>query len=169
MVANLSASKSGWEERWEEFSSWAEKGQILRKQLLGLVDEDTRSFNAIMQAFQLPKGNEKEISARKQAIQDATRYAIEVPVKVMELSLESMQIMKAMAEKGNQNSITDAGVGALCALTGVSGAFMNVKINCASYNDKAFTAAVIEKGNSIEQRARQMEKEVMELITKAVG
>jgi glutamate formiminotransferase / formiminotetrahydrofolate cyclodeaminase len=169
MVANLSASKGGWEDRWEEFSAWAEKGQHLRKQLLALVDEDTRSFNAIMQAFQLPKGNEKEVAQRKQAIQEATKYAIEVPFKVMELSLESMHILQAMVEKGNPNSITDAGVGALCARTAVAGAFMNVKINCSSYNDKAFNAEIIEKGKQIETKALAIENAIIVQINKAIG
>jgi len=122
MVANLSAVKKGWEDRWEEFSDWAVQGQQLRKELLSLVDEDTRSFNAIMNAFQLPKGNEVETAARKKAIQDATRYAIEVPFRVMERALDSMEILQAMVEKGNPNSITDAGVGVLCARVAVTGA-----------------------------------------------
>lgn len=168
MVANLSAVKKGWEDRWEEFSGWAEKGQQLRKELIALVDEDTRSFNAIMNAFQLPKGNDNETALRKQAIQDATRYAIEVPFKVMERSLQSMEIIKAMAEKGNPNSITDAGVGIMCARTAVSGAFLNVKINAASYNDKNFTGDLLSKGAEIEQKALIIEKEVLELINKTI-
>ena len=169
MVANLSASKKGWEDRWKTFSEFAEKGQALRKQLLDLVDEDTRSFNAIMQAFQLPKSNDQEKSARKNAIQEATRYAIEVPFKVMELSLESMRIIKAMAEQGNQNSITDAGVGALCARSAVSGAFMNVRINCGSYDDKAFVASIVEKGRTIEQEAKSIESDILMLTEKALA
>jgi glutamate formiminotransferase/formiminotetrahydrofolate cyclodeaminase len=169
MVANLSASKKGWEDQWKTFSEFAEKGQALRKQLLNLVDEDTRSFNAIMQAFQLPKSNDQEKSARKNAIQEATRYAIEVPFKVMELSLESMRIIKAMAEQGNQNSITDAGVGALCARTAVTGAFMNVRINCGSYDDKAFVASIIEKGRAIEKEAKSIESDILILTEKALA
>ncbi|MFZ9942408.1 MAG: glutamate formimidoyltransferase [Bacteroidia bacterium] len=169
MVANLSASKKGWEDRWKTFSEFAEKGQALRKQLLDLVDEDTRSFNAIMQAFQLPKSNDQEKSARKNAIQEATRYAIEVPFKVMELSLESMRIIKAMAEQGNQNSITDAGVGALCPRSAVSGAFMNVRINCGSYDDKAFVASIVEKGRTIEQEAKSIESDILMLTEKALA
>ncbi|MDQ3050569.1 MAG: glutamate formimidoyltransferase [Bacteroidota bacterium] len=168
MVANLSAVKKGWEDRWEEFSVWAGKGQQLRKDLLDLVDEDTRSFNAIMAAFQLPKGNEKETALRKQSIQDATRYAIEVPFKVMERSLQSMEIIQAMAQKGNPNSITDAGVGILCARTAVSGAFLNVKINSASCNDKDFTSEILAKGTEIEQKALSIEKEVLDLINKTI-
>lgn len=168
MVANLSAAKKGWEDRWEEFSEWAVKGQQLRKELLMLVDEDTRSFNGIMNAFQLPKSTEQESAARKQAIQDATKYAIEVPFKVMEKSLESMEIIKAMAEKGNPNSITDAGVGALCARAAVTGALLNVKINASSYNDKAFTSEKIRVGTEMEKQAVAIEQAVLELINKTI-
>ena len=168
MVANLSAVKKGWEERWEEFSDWADKGQQLRKELVSLVDEDTRSFNAIMNAFQLPKGNDSETAIRKQAIQDATKYAIEVPFKVMEKSLQSMEIIKAMAEKGNQNSITDAGVGIMCARVAVSGAYLNVRINAASYNDKTYTADVLSKGAELEKKAIAIEQNVIELINKVI-
>jgi len=164
MVANLSSSKKGWEDRWEEFSNWAVKGQKLRKELLALVDEDTRSFNAIMDAFQLPKGNEAEVAARKNAIQAATKYAIEVPFKVMQLSLESMEIIKAMAEKGNPNSVSDAGVGALCARTAVSGAFLNVRINGATYNDKKFVDEMVAKGSEIEKKALELEAEVIKIV-----
>jgi glutamate formiminotransferase/formiminotetrahydrofolate cyclodeaminase len=168
MVANLSAVKKGWEDRWEEFSEWALKGQQLRKELLLLVDEDTRSFNAIMNAFQLPKATDQETAARKQAIQDATKYAIEVPFKVMEKSLESLEIIQAMAEKGNPNSITDAGVGALCARVAVSGALLNVKINASSYNDKAFTSEKINNGTEMEKKAIAIEQAVLDLINKTI-
>ncbi len=168
MVANLSASKKGWEGRWEEFSDWAVKGQQLRKELLSLVDEDTRSFNAIMQAFGLPKGNETEITIRRQAIQAATRYAIEVPYRVMQKTLESMEIILTMVEKGNPNSITDAGVGIMCARTAITGAYMNVRINATSYDDKKFTGELIASGAEMEKKAGAMEKTAMELIGKAI-
>ena len=116
MVANLSAHKRGWDERWSEFSDWAEKGQQLKDQLLALVDEDTNAFNAIMSAFRLPKGTDDEKAARHAAIQAATQHAIDVPFKVMQLSLDTFDIIKAMAEIGNPNSVTDAGVGALLSL-----------------------------------------------------
>ena len=145
------------------------KGQDLRKRLLDMVDEDTRSFNAIMAAFQLPKDSNTEKAERKKAIQEATKYAIEIPFRVMELSLESLRITKSMAELGNPNSITDAGVGALCARTALSGAFMNVKINCSSYDDKAFTESIIKKGVALEKEALELEKTVLELISKAIG
>ncbi|MFM2156283.1 MAG: hypothetical protein RL516_1032 [Bacteroidota bacterium] len=169
MVANLSASKKGWEDRWEEFSKWAEKGQAYKKQLLDLVDEDTRSFNAIMNGFSLPKGTDEEKAIRKQAIQDATKYAIEVPLKVMEVSLATMEVMKAMVEIGNPNSITDAGVGALCARTAVMGAHMNVKINTGSYDDKTFVADILKKAAAIEEQAVMLEGEIVGLVNKAIG
>jgi glutamate formiminotransferase/formiminotetrahydrofolate cyclodeaminase len=169
MVANLSASKKGWEDRWEEFSNWAEKGQAYKKQLLDLVDEDTRSFNAIMNGFSLPKGTDEEKAIRKQAIQDATKYAIEVPLKVMEVSLATMEVMKAMVEIGNPNSITDAGVGALCARTAVMGAHMNVKINTGSYDDKTFVADILMKAVAIEEQAVMLEGEIVGLVNKAIG
>ncbi|MBK9423526.1 MAG: glutamate formimidoyltransferase [Bacteroidetes bacterium] len=164
MVANLSSSKKGWEDQWESFSNVAEKGQQFRKQLLFMVDEDTRSFNKIMDAFQLPKGTPDEIAARKQAIQTATKYAIEVPFKVMELCVEAMEIIKAMAEKGNPASASDAGVGAMCARTAVSGAFLNVRINCGSYNDKGFVADMIAKGTVIENKALDLEKATLAAV-----
>jgi glutamate formiminotransferase/formiminotetrahydrofolate cyclodeaminase len=169
MVANLSASKKGWEDRWEEFSKWAEKGQAYKKQLLDLVDEDTRSFNAIMNGFALPKGTDEEKAIRKQAIQDATKYAIEVPLKVMEVSLATIEVMKAMVEIGNPNSITDAGVGALCARTAVMGAHMNVKINTGSYDDKTFVADILKKAAAIEEQAVKLEGEIVGLVNKAIG
>ncbi len=164
MVANLSSSKKGWEDQWESFSDSAEKGQHFRKQLLFMVDEDTRSFNKIMDAFQLPKGTPDEIAARKQAIQTATKYAIEVPFKVMELCVEAMEIIKAMAEKGNPASASDAGVGAMCARTAVSGAFLNVRINCGSYNDKSFVSDMIAKGTIIENKALELEKATLAAV-----
>jgi glutamate formiminotransferase/formiminotetrahydrofolate cyclodeaminase len=150
MVANLSSHKKGWDERWEEFSVWAEKGQKIKDELTKLVDLDTASFNKIMSAFGLPKGTDEEKTARKQAIQDATKYAIEVPFKVMQLSYDSLSIIKAMAEIGNPNSVSDAGVGALCARSAVMGAFMNVRINASGYDDKAFVNDIIAKGKDIE-------------------
>jgi glutamate formiminotransferase/formiminotetrahydrofolate cyclodeaminase len=136
MVANLSAHKAGWDDRWEEFSHWADKGKDYMDQLVKLVDEDTNAFNKIMDAFGLPKGTDAEKAARKQAIQDATLYAIEIPYKVMEISYQSMEVMKAMAEIGNPNSVSDAGVGALAARSAVMGAYLNVKINAEGLDKK---------------------------------
>lgn len=164
MVANLSAHKRGWDDRWEEFSNWAEKGMLYQKQLLALVDEDTNAFNKIMDAFSLPKGSDVEKTTRKQAIQDATTYATEVPLKVVEIAYKSMEVMKAMAEIGNPNSVTDAGVGALCARTAVRGALLNVKINAGGLEDKSFANEIISKGDAIAQKALDLENEIMKLV-----
>lgn len=164
MVANLSSHKRGWDDRWQEFSDWAAKGQALKDQLIKLVDEDTKAFNAIMSAFALPKGNDAEKAARKQAVQDATKYAIEVPYKVMELSLESMAVIKAMAEIGNPNSVTDAGVGALCARTAVLGAFLNVKVNASGLDDKTFANAVVQRGDALVAEANMLEQEIWAVV-----
>ncbi|MDB5284389.1 MAG: ftcD [Bacteroidota bacterium] len=164
MVANLSAHKKGWDERWKEFSHWAEKGQVLKDQLLKLVDEDTKAFNKIMDAFGLPKSSDAEKTLRKKAIQEATKYAIEIPFTVMELSLSSMDIIKAMAETGNPNSVSDAGVGALCARTAVYGAFLNVKINAAGFEDKTYVEEKLKTGKSILDKAMSMEKEILNIV-----
>jgi glutamate formiminotransferase/formiminotetrahydrofolate cyclodeaminase len=161
MVANLSAHKRGWDERWEEFSNWAEKGMKLQEEMLKLVDEDTKAFNRIMDAFGLPKGSEEEKKLRAQAISEATRGAIEVPFQVMQIALNSMQLMKAMAEKGNPNSVTDATVGALCARTAVEGAFLNVRVNCKGFEDASFVNEKIAAGSQILHSARDLEKQVL--------
>ncbi len=164
MVANLSSHKAGWDEKWEEFSIWAEKGQQLKDELLHLVDEDTVSFNKIMDAFGLPKSNDEEKKARKQAIQDATIYATEIPFKTMQKAFEGFDICKAMAEVGNPNSVTDAGVGALCCRSAVMGAFLNVKINAAGLEDKEFAQNIISKGKEIELKTIALEKEILEIV-----
>ena len=146
------------------FSDWAEKGQVLKDELIRLVDEDTNAFNRIMDAFGLPKGSEQEKAARTEAIQEATRYAIEIPFRVMKKSFETMEILKAMAETGNPNSVSDAGVGALAARSAVMGAFLNVKINAAGLNDKAFVASVIAEGTEIERNAKLMEEQILEIV-----
>lgn len=164
MVANLSSHKPGWDERWEEFSDWAEKGQKIKDELLALVDEDTNAFNKIMNAFGLPKNSDQEKAIRTQAIQEATRYAIEVPYKTMEKALASFEIIKAMAEVGNPNSVTDAGVGALCARSAVMGAFLNVKINACGLKDKDFVADIISKGEEILKKAIAEEESVLKIV-----
>lgn len=166
MVANLSSHKRGWDDRWEEFSKWAEKGIFYQDQLLELVDEDTFAFNRIMEAFRLPKSNNAEVKIRKKAIQEATKYAILTPFKVMETSYKSMEIMKVMAEIGNPNSVTDAGVGALCARTAVIGAFLNVKINCSDCEDKKFVKDILEKGDKLVEKACSLEDKIIK-ITKS--
>jgi glutamate formiminotransferase/formiminotetrahydrofolate cyclodeaminase len=169
MVANLSSHKKGWDNRWEEFSDWAEKGEALRRELLRLVDADTRAFNGIMNAFGLPKGTEAEKTARKAAIQQATRYAIEVPLQVMEAAAKAMPIARAMAETGNPNSVSDAGVGALCIRSAVMGAFMNVRINAAGYDDAEWVKDILAKGSALEESVIQEEAEVIRIVNEKIG
>ncbi len=169
MVANLSSHKPGWDERWKEFSDWADKGQYYKNELLKLVDADTKAFNQIMSAFGLSKSTDEEKKVRTQAIQEATKFAIEVPFKVMNLAYESMNVIKAMAEVGNPNSISDAGVGALCARSAVMGAFMNVRINASSYNDKNFVADIVVKGKEIENKTIELEKEILKIVNEKIS
>jgi len=169
MVANLSSHKKGWDERWQEFSDWAEEGEKLKSKLVNLVDADTAAFNGIMQAFGLPKGNDAEKATRKQAIQEATKYAIEIPFTVMETAYASMEIIKAMAATGNPNSVSDAGVGALCARSAVMGAFMNVRINAAGYDDKVYVNDIVAKGKEIEDKAIALEGEILRVVNEKIG
>ncbi len=168
MVANLSSHKKGWDDRWEEFSSWAEKGEAFKAKLLQLVDADTAAFNGIMQAFALPKATAEEKAARTQAIQAATRQAIEIPHEVMEAAYNSMEVIKAMVQLGNPNSVTDAGVGALCARAAVMGAFMNVRINAAGYNDKTFIDAIMTRSLDIQNRTIALEAEILKLVDEKI-
>ena len=169
MVANLSSHKKGWDNRWQEFSIWAEKGQSLKDQLINLVDADTKAFNEIMSAFNLPKSTDEEKKKRTQFIQEATKYAIEVPFKVMQLSFESMDLIKTMAIEGNPNSVSDAGVGALCARSAVIGAFMNVRINASGLDDKKFVDEIISKGKLIEKQTIAAETEILSLVNEKIG
>lgn len=164
MVANLSSHKRGWDERWEEFSEWAAKGQAIKDKLLWLVDEDTSAFNKIMGAFQLPKGSEEEKSSRSQAIQAATKYAIEIPFSVMETSFASFDLLKNMAAIGNPNSVSDAGVGALCARSAVLGAYLNVKINVADLKDEDFKKDILAKAAKIAANAQKAEAEILAIV-----
>lgn len=168
MVANLSSHKAGWDDRWEEFSDWAVKGQAIKNDLLALVDEDTNAFNKVMDAFGLPKGTDEEKAVRSNAIQEATKYATEVPFRTMERAFDAFEVIKAMAETGNPNSVTDAGVGALCARSAVIGAFLNVKINAAGLKDKNFASEILQKGAEIEQKAIQLEIEIMEIVNNKI-
>jgi glutamate formiminotransferase/formiminotetrahydrofolate cyclodeaminase len=169
MVANLSSHKRGWDDRWEEFSDWAEKGQAIQNELLDLVDEDTAAFNAIMQAFGMPKDKPEEMEARKKAIADATRNAAEVPMRVAQKSMESFEILDAMAETGNPNSISDAGVGALCARAAVKGAAMNVRINLSGFGDRAFVDSMLLKCAELEQKADEWELRITGRVLKSIG
>ncbi len=168
MVANLSSHKKGWDERWEEFSVCAEKGQVIQKQLIYLVDEDTFAFNKIMEAFGLSKSNDAEKEIRNAAIQEATKYAIETPFKVMQLSYESMEIMKNMAVNGLSASVSDAGVGALAARAAVMGAHLNVKINCSSLKDKNFVSDILAQASEIERKTIELEKEILEIVNSKI-
>lgn len=169
MVANLSSHKRGWDERWEEFSNWAEKGQQFKSELLKWVDADTRAFNQIMTALKMPKTTEEEKSVRRKAIREATKFAIEVPFQVMQTAYESMDVIKAMAETGNPSSISDAGVGALCARAAVQGAYLNVRINAAGCEDKDFIDKILKTGKALEEGARMREEEILKIVHSKIG
>jgi glutamate formiminotransferase/formiminotetrahydrofolate cyclodeaminase len=169
MVANLSAHKTGWDEKWEEFSNWADIGEKYKTELLHLVDADTAAFNAIMAAFGLPKSSEEEQAFRKQVIQEATKHAVEIPYRVMEVALDSMEVISAMADTGNPNSVTDAGVGALCAVAAIRGAYMNVRVNAASLEDKNFAQDILSKGKKIEDKAIALETKILKIVDGKLG
>ncbi|MBK6619512.1 MAG: glutamate formimidoyltransferase [Saprospirales bacterium] len=164
MVANLSSHKRQWDDRWEEFSVWAEKGQTLKDELLRLVDEDTIAFNGIIEAFRLPKSTEEEKAVRSEAIQAATRVAIETPFRVMQACYQAFDLIEAMVKKGNPNSMSDAGVGALCARAAIHGAFMNVKINLKGFKDQAYAEATVAKATEIAAKADEWEQRIRQYI-----
>lgn len=168
MVANLSSHKAGWDNRWEEFSDWAVKGQAIKDELLLLVDEDTNSFNKVIDAFGLPKGTDEEKAARTAAIQDATKYATEVPFRTMERAFDAFEVIRAMVEQGNPNSVTDAGVGALCARSAVLGAFLNVKINAAGLKDREFADKILADGAELERRTLELESEILAIVNSKI-
>ena len=169
MVANLSSHKKGWDERWEEFSNWASKGQQVKDELIKLVDADTAAFNKIMEAFALPKTTDEEKVKRTNRIQEATKNAIEIPFKVMQTAAAAMPIVQAMATIGNPNSVSDAGVAALCIRSAVMGAFMNVRINAGSYNDKNYVTEIIAKGKAIEDAICEQEIEILKVVNDKIG
>ena len=169
MVANLSSHKAGWDERWEEFSDYAERGQELVSRLLALVDEDTEAFNRIMAVFAMPKTTAEEKAARSAALQSATLYATEVPLKTMKASFECFEIVKAMAEIGNPNSVSDAGVGALAARSAVLGAELNVKINAAGLKDREVAERLISEAAEIAQKAVSQEAEILQIVNQKIG
>lgn len=169
MVANLSSHKAGWDERWEEFSDYAERGQELVSRLLALVDEDTEAFNRIMAVFAMPKTTAEEKAARSAALQSATLYATEVPLKTMKAAYECFEIVKAMAETGNPNSVSDAGVGALAARSAVLGAELNVKINAAGLKDRETAERLISQAAEIAQKAVTQEAEILQIINQKIG
>jgi glutamate formiminotransferase/formiminotetrahydrofolate cyclodeaminase len=164
MVANLSAHKRGWDDRWEEFSDWADRGKACHDELIALIDRDTDAFNAIMTAFGLPKGSDTQKQQRTDAIEAATRQAIEVPLRVMEVSLASMEVIHTMAEIGNPASASDAGVGALCARSAVMGAYLNVRINAQSLSDSGDATEYLRRGLEIQGRAQESEAAILAAV-----
>ena len=169
MVANLSSHKRGWDDRWKEFSDRAEQGKIIQNNLLLMVDEDTRAFNRIMEAFSLSKKSEDEKKLRDIAIEEATKNATLVPLKVMETAFSGFELIREMIETGNPNSISDAGVGALALRSCIKGAFLNVKINASGLKDKAFVTGVLTRGEEIESKTVAAEEAILRSINAKIG
>jgi glutamate formiminotransferase/formiminotetrahydrofolate cyclodeaminase len=169
MVANLSSHKPGWDERWEEFSNYAVKGQQLKEKLLWLVDEDTNAFNRIMNAMGMPKGTDEEKTARKKAMEEATKYAIEIPFQTLHYAYEVFDLCEAMIEKGNPNSVTDAGVGVLCTKAAITGAYLNVRINATGLEDKAFAEEMVAKAKTYVEKATTREAELIQRVETIIG
>ncbi|HET7042218.1 MAG TPA: glutamate formimidoyltransferase [Gemmatimonadales bacterium] len=166
MVANLSAHKRGWDERWEEFSRWAEEGQRIKDELLHLVDEDTRAFDRVMAALALPKGSDAEKAARSAELAAANLGALKVPYQVMQTAAAAFPVVKAMAESGNPASASDAGVGALCLRTAVRGAWLNVQINAGGIKDKGAISPILTDGSRIVEEAARLEAEILAIVEK---
>lgn len=169
MVANLSSHKPGWDDRWEEFSRWADKGQALSDELLVLVDEDTRAFNKIMEAFGLPKKTDEDKRLRSEAIQAATLFATQVPLQTMQAAFGAFELCQAMAEHGNPNSVSDAGVGALAARAAVLGAGLNVKINAASLKDRETADKMIAEAEQLIAEAQKKEAEIIGIVERKIN
>ncbi|MEZ4793906.1 MAG: glutamate formimidoyltransferase [Flavobacteriaceae bacterium] len=168
MVANLSGHKAGWDDRWEFFSQWAEKGQAYKKKLLYLVDEDTNAFNKIIDAFRMPKSNDNEIAHRKEAIESATKYATEIPFEVMQTAYQSMEVTMMMLQEGLQNSLSDAGVGILCARAAVAGAYFNVRINAKDLKDRSFAEELLSKAAKIYEDTLKLEARALNLVNEKI-
>lgn len=164
MVANLSSHKAGWDDRWEFFSNWADNGMAVMNELLYLVDEDTAAFNKIMDVFGMPKGTDEEKAARAEAMEAATLYATQVPLRTMKAAFKSFEVVRAMAEEGNPNSVSDAGVGALAARSAVMGACLNVKINAAGLKDRAVADALVKEAEEIQAAAQKIEAEILAIV-----
>jgi len=162
MVANLSANKRGWDDRWEEFSAWAEKAERYRVRLLELVDADTQAYDRILQALQLPKGSPEEQAARKAALTEATKGAIQVPLETLRVCVASMEVAQAMARIGMPSSVSDAGVGVMCARTGALAAYLNVRTNFKGFADAAYQQTVMEEAEALKAKAERIEVEVLE-------
>ena len=164
MVANLSSHKAGWDDRWEYFSNWADNGMAVMNELLYLVDEDTAAFNKIMDVFGMPKSTEEEKAARAEAMEVATLYATQVPLRTMKAAYKAFDVVRAMAEEGNPNSVSDAGVGALAARSAVMGACLNVKINAAGLKDRAVAEALVKEAEEIQAAAQRAEAEILAVV-----
>ena len=164
MVANLSSHKAGWDDRWEFFSDWADNGMAVMNELLYLVDEDTAAFNKIMDVFGMPKGTDEEKAARAEAMEVATLYATQVPLRTMKAAYKAFDVVRAMAEEGNPNSVSDAGVGALAARSAVMGACLNVKINAAGLKDRAMADALVAEAMEIQAAAQKAEAEILAVV-----
>lgn len=164
MVANLSSHRRGWDERWAYYAGYAEKGAAVQQELIHLVDEDTRSFNLLMDAFRLPNGSESEKAARKEAVQKATLYAAEVPLKVMQTSLRAYEVLEAMAARGMESSVSDVGVGALCLRTCVAGAWLNVRINAQSITDETAKAGLLQTGAAVVAESEEKCAEILKTV-----
>lgn len=168
MVANLSSHKAGWDERWEYFSDWAEQGQQIMNELLHLVDEDTAAFNKIMDVFAMPKGTDEEKAARSAALQEATLYATQVPLQTVKTVARVFPLVKAMAEEGNPNSVSDAGVGALAARSAVMGALLNVKINAGGLKDRTVAEKLVKEAEEIAAMAQAEETEILNIVNSKI-
>ncbi|MBT6175109.1 MAG: glutamate formimidoyltransferase [Flavobacteriales bacterium] len=169
MVANLSANKRGWDDRWEEFSDWADKGQAYHSQLLALVDADTAAFNSIIEAYGLPKSSEDQKLARSNAIQTATKNAIEIPMQVAEIAHNALEVAEAMAQLGNPNSITDAGVGAMCLRTAVLGAILNARVNTVDLNDDVFVSSTLARCSELVSSTKSREEAILARVDELLG
>ena len=164
MVANLSSHKAGWDDKWEYFSNWADNGMAVMNELLYLVDEDTAAFNKIMDVFGMPKSTDEEKAARAEAMEVATLYATQVPLRTMKAAYKAFDVVRAMAEEGNPNSVSDAGVGALAARSAVMGACLNVKINAAGLKDRAVAEALVKEAEEIQAAAQRAEAEILAVV-----
>ena len=168
MVANLSAHKPGWDNRWEKFSNWAEQGIAIEQELLHLVNEDTEAFNKIMAAFGMPKATDDDKARRAEAIENATLFAAQIPLQTMKAAMKVLPLCRAMAETGNPNSVSDAGVGALAARSAVIGAALNVKINAASLQDKATAQSLIDEAEALVKQAKAEEEAIIAIVEKTI-
>jgi glutamate formiminotransferase/formiminotetrahydrofolate cyclodeaminase len=168
MVANLSSHKRGWDDRWEEFAGWAERGALMQQRLLELVDEDTDAYKAIIRAYEMSKGSEDEKAARKAAVEEATKYASQVPMTVMKEALKVFELLREMIEKGNPNSVTDAAVGVLATRACIRGAFLNVNINVKGLKDRDFADRLITEGKEIDERAAEHEDFLLDMTNRQI-